>query len=62
MIKIRRNEERGHANYGWLDTHHTFSFNTYYDPDFMGFRSLRVINEDNVAAGQGFGTHGHADM
>jgi redox-sensitive bicupin YhaK (pirin superfamily) len=62
MIKIRRSKERGHANYGWLDTFHTFSFNTYYDPNFMNFRSLRLINEDRVAAGRGFGTHGHADM
>ena len=62
MIKIRRADERGHANYGWLDTNHTFSFNTYYDERFMGFRSLRVINEDRVLAGQGFGTHGHRDM
>lgn len=62
MIKIRRADERGHANYGWLDTYHTFSFNTYYDERFMGFRSLRVINEDKVLAGQGFGTHGHRDM
>ena len=62
MIKIRRSEERGHANYGWLDTFHTFSFNTYHDSRFMNFRSLRVINEDRVAAGQGFGTHAHADM
>ncbi|MEJ7861947.1 MAG: pirin family protein [Pyrinomonadaceae bacterium] len=62
MIKIRRSKERGHANYGWLDTFHTFSFNTYHDPNFMNFRSLRVINEDRVGAGQGFGTHSHADM
>ena len=62
MIKIRRADERGHANYGWLDTYHTFSFNTYHDERFMGFRSLRVINEDKVLAGQGFGTHGHRDM
>jgi quercetin 2,3-dioxygenase len=62
MIKIRRAKERGHANYGWLDTYHTFSFNTYNDERFMGFRSLRVINEDKVLAGQGFGTHGHRDM
>lgn len=62
MIKIRRADERGHANYGWLDTYHTFSFSNYYDDRFMGFRSLRVINEDKVLAGQGFGTHGHRDM
>lgn len=62
MIKIRRADERGHANYGWLDTYHTFSFNTYYDERFIGFRSLRVINEDKVLAEQGFGTHGHRDM
>ncbi len=62
MISIRRNEERGGGNYGWLDTKYTFSFNTYHDPKFMGFRSLRVINEDYVQPNQGFGTHGHANM
>ena len=62
MIKIRRSKERGHANYGWLDTNYTFSFSNYYDPRFMGFRSLRVINEDFIAPNQGFPTHGHRDM
>jgi len=62
MIKIRRAEDRGHANHGWLDTHHTFSFADYYDPDFMGFGYLRVINQDIVEPGKGFGTHGHQDM
>ena len=62
MIKIRRSNERGKANYGWLDTNYTFSFSDYYDPGFMGFRSLRVINEDFIEANQGFPTHGHRDM
>ena len=62
MIKIRRSKERGHANHGWLDTHYTFSFSDYYDPRYMGFRDLRVINEDFVEPAQGFPKHGHKDM
>lgn len=62
MFKIRKSTERGHLNFGWLDTYHTFSFGEYYDPNNMGFRSLRVINEDFVSPGRGFPTHGHSDM
>ena len=62
MLKVRKAEERGHANHGWLDTWHTFSFADYHDPREMGYGPLRVINDDRVQPGQGFGTHGHRDM
>src|SRR5690348_2141709 len=62
MIEVRRADDRGTENLGWLDSRHTFSFGRYYDENFMGFGPLRVINEDRVQPGMGFGTHAHRDM
>ncbi|MCA9696336.1 MAG: pirin family protein, partial [Myxococcales bacterium] len=62
MLSIRKSEERGLGEHGWLHSRHTFSFANYFDPRFVGYRKLRVINEDRVEPGRGFGTHGHRDM
>ncbi len=62
MITLRPSDARGHFDFGWLDTHHTFSFGDYFEPEHEQFRALRVLNEDRVQPGKGFGTHGHRDM
>ncbi len=62
MIRVRKSADRGHADHGWLDAHHSFSFAEFYDPDFMGYRTLRVLNEDRIAPGRGFGKHAHRNM